>query len=329
MSETVADLVKRWFMDAGDDIPFDRIHEEIEYLCRRLYVEYTPTSGPHPRFEQRLATWLRGVPDDKTKRLLFEMVPHISFFSKEQYHSLYRSAYQNEIAAWVIDESDISLDDSDALQRLNTALDETWFCPLTDSMVISDFYHVNNIAGVQYRPPWDSLQELGHREKIVEHIRQKKFKRVVLLEDFVGSGSQIKRALDFAVNLSLSESFLIVPLIVCPEGTRYYGDEYDFPSSFEFRPVLSLPPNTFVAEAAVEHEPPLFASVREATKALYYLVNGGAERDDSSKPYGPFGWKKTGAMVVMYSNTPDNTLPIIHWPSSTWPSPIFPRATRI
>ena len=43
-----------------------------------------------------------------------------------------------------------------------------------------------------------------------------------------------------------------------------------------------------------------------------------------------FGYKKTGCSVVTYSNTPNNSLPLIHYISKAgeW-SPLFPRSSRV
>ena len=40
-----------------------------------------------------------------------------------------------------------------------------------------------------------------------------------------------------------------------------------------------------------------------------------------------FGFEETGAKVVMFSNCPNNTLPIFHAETSSW-TPLFPRVNR-
>ena len=58
---------------------------------------------------------------------------------------------------------------------------------------------------------------------------------------------------------------------------------------------------------------------------------GDGEHPGGAKPYSPFGFPHhapTGGMVVMQGNTPDNSLPLIHWRSSKW-CPIFPRHSRV
>ena len=57
------------------------------------------------------------------------------------------------------------------------------------------------------------------------------------------------------------------------------------------------------------------------------VKNSGGVAIDAGKPYTPFGYKRTGGLVVMHSNTPDNSLPVIHHESDTW-APIFKRHSR-
>jgi hypothetical protein len=69
----------------------------------------------------------------------------------------------------------------------------------------------------------------------------------------------------------------------------------------------------------------LFKNVRRVAKASYSLVEspgGGAPL------YGAFGFRDTGSLVVMFSNTPANTLPVIQHESATW-TPLFPRTARV
>jgi hypothetical protein len=155
-------------------------------------------------------------------------------------------------------------------------------------------------------------------------MTNKGVKRLVLLEDFVGSGIQITNAVEFAASLKTNIKILIVPLMICPKGIKR-GKEFEgkFPN-LKFSPVLRIPESMLVTDAATQGEPELFEAVRKTCISLYDLVKGNTT---GTKLHGPFGNEKTGALLVMHTNCPDNTLPVIHHRSETW-NPLFPRSNR-
>jgi hypothetical protein len=74
-------------------------------------------------------------------------------------------------------------------------LKKTWFCPITDSFKINEFVHINNINNsINYRPDWQSLVELGDTTKVANLILKNNIERIVLLEDFIATGSQAMKA---------------------------------------------------------------------------------------------------------------------------------------
>jgi hypothetical protein len=70
----------------------------------------------------------------------------------------------------------------------------------------------------------------------------------------------------------------------------------------------------------------LAAKVKALAQQCYAQVLGDNAADP--RPYTPFGCFDTGAVVVLYSNTPANTLPLIQHQSNTW-VPLFPRSARV
>ena len=61
-------------------------------------------------------------------------------------------------------------------------------------MRINAFYHLNNISGTSYRPDWLSLAKFGDRKAIADFLAAGGIERIVLLEDFVGSGDFVGRS---------------------------------------------------------------------------------------------------------------------------------------
>jgi hypothetical protein len=119
---------------------------------------------------------------------------------------------------------------------------------------------------------------------------------------------------------------LLVPLIICPEGAAYARDLAKKYAWFSFAPVLEITEEQCVSP----HNPPklggLAAAVYDFAIRSYPLVVGDGKQ--APRPYTPFGFQDTGAQVVMYSNTPANTLPLVHHHSNTW-NPLFRRSARI
>jgi len=331
MPYTIAERVQRWTLElnekVGQETDYNSIYEKIDFLAKRRFFEYVPTGGPYPDFMIRLRNWLDQVPDEKDQKILFQLVLHVFFIGNKEFTSLYRAALRGPIIKWIIDELDLRLDDINLEDKIRQAISETWFCPITDSMQIAGFYHANLIEGIDIRPDWRSLSRLGDKVSISKYMEQKKLKRLVLLEDFVGSGTQMSYPVTFAASLDDNLSILLVPLIICPGGIQK-GEELarDNPN-VRFSPVLKLPRNVLLSDSPSLGEPELFESARGLCMRLYDLVIGNGNGRGEGNLFGPFGHENTGSLIVMHTNCPDNTLPLIHHQSDTW-NPLFPRSRR-
>ncbi len=332
MLETLFEKVRRWARDptkVGDH--FLNVWDQIEYLANKRFHEYHPTVGPYPDFRTRLKYWINNTSDEAYQKILFELVPRIFFVGSFEFNALYRAAFNGPILRWLVEVLNVQLSPSTLNNDISKAIGETWFCPITDSMQIAAFHHVNNIEGKDYRPDWRSLQRFGSPERIRDYMNNEGLQRLVLIEDFVGSGSQIERTLDFVASALPSPSqILVAPLIICPRGNNAFVRIAARYNNLSFKPVLILNESEFVVEVprSGHDEDDFIRSVRRLIVDAYSLVSGGEASDDGKKPYGPFGYARTGAMLVMYTNCPDNSLPIIHNRSQTW-SPLFPRSSRI
>jgi len=330
MPQTVEQRAHRWGLDI--DPEFISLLSQIQYHAHKRYREYQPAFGPpHSDFMARLEDWLDGAPDDD-QRTLFRIVPRLFFISSLEFASLHRSAFRGPVMRWLIESLGISLDNPGLSAEISGAVAHTWFCAITDSMQIAAFYHYNHIEGNDLRPDWRTLRCLGDRDRIAQFMATNGLTRIVLLEDFIGSGSQMSRAVEFAAQLPNSPQVLVVPLVISPAGLevgRQMGATY---RNVKFDPVLELQKEVFVCEAPSHGEEGIVTLIRDLVVRLYETVSGGVPADDNVKPYGPFGWgiskPKYGSLLVMYTNCPDNTLPIIHHGSATWKA-LFPRSSRI
>lgn len=320
MTYEIHEKIEKW-MHESDSLDFNAIFEQIVFHAER-YCGYLPTIGGL-EFLTRFRKWFLKSTNDEDQKTLFQLVPNIFYISESELTSLYRTVLMGPIFRWIIDELDLNISDQNIEEHLNKAIKETWFCPITDSMQISCFYHANNLESARLRPDWYSLTELGDPDKIINFMRQNNLKRLVLLEDFVASGSQMFRPVQLAAQVLCDYSILLAPLIICPKGYKN-GERLDvLLPNLTFSPVLSLKENAFILEREYQGEEEIFKKTRDLINRLDNLVKG----DNPRNYFTPFGYRKTGALIVTYSNCPDNTLPIIRHRSSSW-DPLFPRSSR-
>ncbi len=336
MHEPIEQLVHSWSINN-----LTKVNQRISHLERWLYKTYEPNKFGLEDFWARLKQWLDNLPSDDDKQLLFQLLVEILYLGPVEFEELYRCAYQGPIARWLIDTCQIDVFAPDGHEKLIAAARETWFCPVTDSFRVNAFFHVNNLAaGANLRPDWHSLRELGDIDKINAYCANpaNKIKRLVLLEDFVGGGSQSLATVRFAATHIHDLQILFVPLVVCPKGVENARQlEVEMcerrAGALRYEAAMELPNDAFLTLNQSPYVEPnaYISALRELINTSYSKVSGG--RSPNLKPYDPFGFPPsdpTGGLVVMYSNTPDNTLPLIHWqpPENTW-KPIFPRHSRV
>lgn len=317
-------LVDSW-ASKDEGVGYRDINKYVRYLAQRLYHDYEPTEASTTDFMIRLEKWLDNVSTDEEKQVLFRLLPRIFYAGEREFRSLYRVAYNEIISRWIIDTGGVRLTDlNNAKNELHRIISETWICPITESMRINSFYHINYLTGFSYRPDWRSIKRFGSEDKVREFCNQNGIKRLVLLEDFVGSGSQITDVVEFASGLDLFDQILVIPLIICPEGMDNLNRDLSVYTEVRVQPVLSLSHHSFVRPSIVSGEEALAGEVRKLANDTYHPL---LKPPATGAPFGPFGYRMTGGLLVMYSNTPDNSLPVIHWRSDEW-YPIFERHTR-
>jgi len=331
MQSVIADKVQRWAATETGDLDYNSIHAEIEYLIAHRFDQYVPTIGPAPDFRTRFVKWLDNAGlSESDQKLLFRLVPYIFFLGREEFIALQRGAFLGPVYRWLVDEIGLQFTDPDRDAKLHTAIGETWFCPITDSAHISDFYHANNLSGVEFRPEWRAAAALsnGDSTALQQQMARDGLRRVVLVEDLVGSGSQMSDLVPLLQSLPATIKVLIAPLVVCPTGAAAGRTIASSLPNVAFDPVLELPKHAFVAEVPDPNEPTFFTAIRDLIQRIYPSVADGQPAHDAIRPYGPFGWRRTGALIVSYNNTPDNTIPVIQHQSAVW-NPLFPRSSRI
>jgi hypothetical protein len=313
-------LVEQWLLeDTPETADLEEIQELTAYLSEKLYEDYEPCQ--FERFEDRLDAWISNVGDDNDKKTLYLLLKQIFFVGRREFESLCRAAFHGPITRWLLDSAGIALDDPEIVKKFRAAIDETWFCPVTDSMRINAFFKVIGVNGRDLQPDWRSLRKFGDQTKIKNYFNKHNIKRLVLLEDFVGTGIQMSKAIEYAAALDPKIQLLVCPLIICPEGIEKANDLLKSHANLRFSPVLSLSASMFIKSEARPTDQAKYAAFRD-------LIDRTALRlSPKTDKYTTHGFEDSGATVVLYSNCPDNTLPIIHETADDW-RPLFPRIER-
>lgn len=307
---------------------FGAILAAIIFHARARYWQFTPTYG-RP-FLQTLADWLsnEGLTEDDKKTMLASVL-HFQFVDRDDMLALYRAAFRGPIVRWLFDELDLDFgaNRTTALEAIRAALKETWFCGVTDSMDIAQFHHVNNLTIGEHRPPWRVLAKFGDGEKIRNYMQSSELRRIVLLEDFVGSGTQSKVPIAHAVRTFCPETpILFVPLIASHIAVKRLRDGFGTVRGFTFDPAFTLPLTVQLQETTTDGEPAIFGALRQTVANTFPRVR--EPNSLESKPLRhAFGFGKVGALLVMYTNCPNNTLPLVWHEAPRWRS-LFQRVSR-
>lgn len=357
--EQLLQLATKWDLENDSDSVdaashYDRILDRLQWFGEKEWGQYLPAQHPRhsARYMDRLAAWVGNVEHDSERKLLLEYALHIAFFSHEDFCTLYRSAFTGVVTRWVIELESLSLENEQFQEEVREELHQrTWYCPVTDSMDVNEFYHANHIVGAPYRPALSLLNMLDEpaqgegtevKSRLLKNLetyiknpnpgaKAPSLKRLVLLEDFVGSGSQCISALKWAAK-NLQVPILFVPLVICAPGIDELARiSKEHPDKVWIKPLLILGERDLLGPKRNNQTGiPNAKAIEALALAKFEQVAGGKHSDRRIAPYTAFGFRETGASFVSYSNTPNNSLPLIHHSpkSGTW-QPLFPRSARI
>lgn len=311
--------------DADGSCGFRNLKAKVDFLTEVLYHEYMPTqAGLHGEFRYRLSKWIDSASTEEQRKLMFLLLEYLFFVGQKEFEALYQTAYSRHIAAWILIQKKIKIDSALAEVELKKGLNNTIYTAITDSFKIGDFLRLNSVQGADFRFTWE--QGLKMNWDPYKFVLASGGKRIVLLEDFVGSGSQMENAVIQACSLPNKAQVLLCPLIICPAGAEMAKELANKFTNLTYSPVLELSETSFITPNVSVGEPVLFKKVRKLIGELHPTVAG---KSEWSQNYGPFGYEKTGALIVKHDNCPDNTLPLIHHQSDSPWHPLFYRVSRL
>ena len=316
-------VIERWIEEITDRRIRDRVLElrqRYEFLAARLFAEYEPTRRDSRRhqhdFMLRMEKWLDQFRSDEQKLIAFQSIEYLFFAGVEEFDELYRCAF-TVVQRWLMEVKD--WDPFECREAVRKELKKCWFCPITDSFRINSFLHVMGVSGKEHRPDWLSMSRFAKKKKISEYVESQEISYLVLLEDFVGSGSQACRVIEFALS-ALNIKILVVPLIICAPGVEKIAKVAALHSSVFLKPIVILPKNCLVTPTKNDGEPKLFTRLRGVMRNHY-------RRLGKRLTGGAYGFCKVGSLVVTHSNCPNNTPPIYRY-ARVNDTPLFPRQSR-
>jgi hypothetical protein len=319
----MARIFDEWQTEQDRELLCSELMEKYELYAKKLFINYEPllisnTESVPRDFFQRLDRWLKNFPNDTDQWDAFQLINDIFYVGRHELIELYRVAFEVIVPNWICDIHKFNFRSKDYYPNLQLAMKQTWFCPITDSLRISAFRHINHIEEPDFFPDWRSLSVFGDEAAIKKYILDKKFKQVVLIEDFVGSGKQITPALKLAERIC-GVPVLVMPLVIGAKGNSNISKfANDSEGKIHFRPVVVLGEDCMVTKAAPEGREHA-SSLRARNLIDSYCRSTG---DNSG-----YGFEESqGYLFVAETNCPNNTIRPIH-SGNKW-SPLFPRSGR-
>lgn len=312
---------------------YDRVEivrDRIDCYANKLIEDYDPVQMWD--FKRQVERWLENVDSIDEKFLLLNCLTYFTFFNRDHDGALYREALNGVITQWLIDINEIDICSSSLSADIEKAIKSTLFSAATDSMDIATFCHTNNITNKK-RPVWFAVID---KKDTPEQLREKacawsatlkewKRRQIVVLEDFIGSGRQIRPLIDFLANMHELKA-LIVPLTICPQGDSAIRD-YIAENGFEnlsYAPVTVLP-DALVLGTGNANSNEILVRLKKFAQDHHDKVIGASRRT----PPAFLGYGDIGALFAKYTNCPNNSLPLFWYGENVNWTPLFRRNERM
>lgn len=346
----------------------DSEHTDLQALAEFGYDNYQQFK-PGMRFIESLAIWLSRFPQDKRKAAYDFIKDRLLFVTRPQMEHVVSTAYQDlvipELLKQVSKDTGIpkwrikKLYDSDEYKILHN---QTLFLSLSDGSHIDDFRRshgninheqVSRTHEISTRRAKKILSKLDERLKPYSKNKPKQyFRNIFLLDDFSASGiSYIKKSskeingvkgkigmffdsindstdpLSKLINLDDLHVYTILYYATetAVNNIQTIGEETFKKIPFTVIPIQIIPDNIKFDENNEEE----FASlVKEEKFGWENIIDDHHVEGNTDKPY--LGFNGGGFPLVLYHNTPNNSLPILHRndPTKTEFRGLFPRFSR-
>ena len=337
----------------------------LEALYRISTLRFQPYQNDDlPSFTEKLRPWLEQFPD-KDKRIAFLLANRIVFVTQRQFESLQRRLYTSCIKRHLLDciitdRALMKYDYKGANAHLASEMDATIFVSNSDSSQLNSFIHLNSqyfrdremrrLVGPELRfwtYPADrarhsspdivnAAQEFENRVLATDPLLANKT-RMIIIEDFSGSGSDLVKNLVLLNRTTLPlREIIVAPVLATERAFRKLTSLCQTLRARHYRVMAAevLPEKLccFGGRSSSYldgHEPvpdlsPLVMQLSEDMYNEHFAAGSSPLHPDHRHGFG-----KLALAFAMFSNCPDNSLPIIWKETETWPHALFQRVSRI
>lgn len=335
----------------------DKMFKEILFLEQHFYGDYE--LNEYKTFIEIFLKWLdqfKGhidfIDDDilnSERRYAFILARNIIFINRRQILSLLNEIWENikrELLKLASKERSISLIEIMYSEDIiNEQLNASVFVPLSDSSHFMEFRHRCLPSGKAsdlvipcidrlFIPIEYSVKELLKKQK--DKFRSKK--NLFVIEDFSGSGTNAKKMKQIIEYYDFKNIYFC-PCIITNISKNALTILYDIASkknkNFKVISGMTIGDEHSISDDKSsdiwsEEEKRALRYISEKYFALHFKENRylylDFKKNNPQKP-APLGFKNCGLALTLYTNCPNNSLPIIWADNNNW-NPLFIRKER-
>jgi hypothetical protein len=367
ISQLVQEWDQDYESTLSDDSPDKRqpYGKLLEALDRIYDLRFQPYPNDDlPNFIEKLRRWLAQFPAND-KRTAFLLASRIVFVTQRQFESLQRRLYMSFVRRHLLDciIRDRGLKKFDyigASPYLASEMDATIFVSNSDSSHLNSFVHRNSayftdqtnrrLVGPeltfwiypakrsQLGPPDVTLTARQFETKVLatDSLLANK-RRLIIIEDFSGSGSDLMQSLMLLNQSKLPLKEIVVAPVIATD--RAFNELTACCQSLSSRRYTMMAAYVLREELCCfdgrrksyldGQEPILDFSplVKQLSEDMYNQHFAGGS--SGIAPEHRHGFGQLALAFVMFSNCPDNSLPILWKQTETWPHALFHRASRV
>jgi len=341
---------------------YSELCDSIEILKDFKFEPYQPIPNPpKPDFIKRMKEWLNQF-EKEDQKYLFYLVSKLIFFTHPQINHLMDYLFQNKIKKIILE--DIILENNlppfsykEAEESLLSELEKTLFVGLSDSSRINDFTHINMDYINRTINTGIELETLIYpsKRRIVYNLQGNSQKvefcsdfeksvlleddlllnktRLIILEDFSGSGSDIIKQFSYLNSSSLPfKKIIFAPYIITYKACEILDnwiDNNQDDRNYHYTYGTKIPEDvkcfdynkSYLSSEWPDKNVDICDKIKQTCNSIYEKYFP----PDSSYCYG------IGEIIIAfatYYNCPDNSLPILWCDEGGW-KPLLQRASRI
>lgn len=332
------------------------LNERLTFLSKHFYSTFDLTPLP---FYRNFYKWLSQFDADAENpatalsysqelRFAFILASKLLFFNRPQMLSLANVVWEkvkHELLSDLMSEHNLSVFDVfDIAPIIQKELLLTLFAPLSDSSKFEEFRHVMP-DGVHDQITIQHIDILtkpidGGDSKYLEYLKglYKEKKSLFIIEDFSGSGTTIIKKISSLISTYSFNSIYFCSLIITERSLKNINDAIAN-GKFSGRTVKVLYGLKVDDAYSIASSNGDFWSADDARELIrisykyfntHFNENGYLYEDyNSVNPMSPtpLGFKNGGYPIVLFTNCPNNSLPIIWSSNSNW-RPLFFRRER-